>query len=63
MTTGTYQLYPANCSMPSISEGNRIIVAATDLLSACEVTVPATGATQREHARVLEKLTTILQGG
>ena len=55
MMTGTYRLYPMNCSMSAIYKGDRMIITATDLLDACEVTVMATGATRREHARVLEK--------
>ena len=47
MTTGTYKLYPMHCSMPAISEGDRTIIAAADLLDACKVIVPAHGTTRR----------------
>ncbi len=63
MTTGTYKLYPTNCSMPAISKGDRTIIAAADLLDACKVTVPANGAAQQEYARVITQLTKILSGG
>ncbi len=62
MATEMYKLYSTNYSMPAISEGDCMIAAAVDLLDACEVTVLANGATQREHVRVLEQFTTILNG-
>ena len=63
MTTGTYTLYPTNCSMPVISEGDCTTIKAVDLLNACKLIVLANGAIQQEHARVLKKLTKILDVG
>ena len=62
MITGTYRPYPKNYSMPAISEGDRTITAAADLLDACKKIVPANGTTRREYARVIAKLTEILSG-
>ncbi|KAL7524003.1 hypothetical protein ACHAXR_000396, partial [Thalassiosira sp. AJA248-18] len=40
--TGTYELYPSHCKVPSISEGDRTIIAATDLLHEIGSYVPTT---------------------
>ncbi|KAL7538190.1 hypothetical protein ACHAXR_008359, partial [Thalassiosira sp. AJA248-18] len=58
--TGTYELFPSHCNVPSISEGDRTIIAATDLLHEIGAYVPTTAAGKCAHSKILHKLTSVL---
>ena len=58
--TGTYELYPGHCKVPSISKGDCTILAATKLLCTIDSYVPTTAANKCAHAKVLKKLSTIM---
>ena len=60
LTTGTFRLYPAHCRTPTISEGDRTIMAATDLLRALQGIEPQSAAQRRRHIEILQRLTAIL---
>ena len=60
LTTGTFRLYPTHCRAPTISEGDRIIAAAADLLRALKGQEPESAAQQRQHMEILKQLTEIL---
>ena len=57
LTTGTFRLYPMHCRPPTISEGDRIVAAAADLLAALEQNEPASVTQRRQHTKILTQLT------
>ena len=58
--TGTYKLHPTHCRMPTISEGDQTIIAATELVRAWTSNVPKACQMKDDHARVIAKLTEIM---
>ena len=52
----TFRLYPAHYRTPTISEGDRIIAAATDLLKALQGEKPQSAAQCRQHTLILKQL-------
>ena len=60
MTTGTYALYPAYCKVPSISEGDRTIEAAAELLELFKGIVPNKTLQKVKHCEAVKKLTSVL---
>ena len=54
------KMYLAHCKIPSISEADLKVSAATDLVKFMQGRVPETAATKQQHNKVLEKLITIL---
>ena len=58
--TGTRELYPAHCNVPTISEADRTLLAAQDLLQAARVTIPNSAAQKLSHIAAIQKLTEIL---
>ena len=59
VNTGTYQIFPAHCKVPTISEGDLTIQAATDLLRELTTTIPETAAQKVRHVKILRELTDI----
>ena len=59
-TVGTYKLYPSHCKVPTISEADRTIIAAAELLDTIRVQIPTQADTKRQHLHVIEQLTEIL---
>ena len=61
--TGTYQIFPAHCAIPTISEGDLTIAAAADLMRELRATIPTTTQQKVRHAEALRDLTNILNNG
>ena len=59
--TGTYQIFPAHCQMPTISEGELTIQAATELLRELKASAPETVAQKVRHIKILRNLDNILK--
>ena len=59
-TVGTYKLYPSHCKVLTISEADRTIIAAAELLDTIRVQIPTQADTKRQHLHVIEQLTEIL---
>ena len=59
-TSGTYRVYLAHCKLPTISEEDSTIIAATELVRALDTTIPTNAAVKLKHAAVLQQLTTII---
>jgi len=59
-TAGTYKLYPTHCKVPTISEADRTIIAAAELLDTIRAQIPTQAETKRQHLNVIEQLTAIL---
>ena len=60
LTTGTYALYPAYCRVPAISEGDRTVMAAAELLDLFKTIVPRNTNEKVKYCDVIEKLTNTL---
>ena len=60
-STGTFRLYPAHCRTPTISEGDKIIMAAADPVDAMRVTQPKSILERKEWVSALKQQTNILQ--
>jgi len=58
--SGTCKLYPTHCKVPTISEADRTIMAATELLDRIRTQIPTQAETKRQHLSVIEKLIAIL---
>merc|ERR1711938_83511 len=56
-TTGTRELYPAHCQVPTISEADRTLLAAQELLTTMGATVPTTAKQKLRHISALQQLT------
>ena len=59
--SGTYKLYPAHCKAPVMSEADRTIVAASDLMKMLKIEVPTSADLKCKHASVIDQLTAILE--
>ena len=59
--TGTYRLYPTHCKVPTLSEADRTIIAATDLIENMRSMVPTSAEMKCRHAKAIEQLTEILE--
>ena len=60
MITGTYTLYPAWCKIPTISEGDRTVIAATEVLDLFKAIVPRGAREKVKHCESIKKLTSVL---
>ena len=60
VSEGTYALYPAYCRILVISEGERTVMVATDLLKQFRETMPGTVQQKVKHCKVLRGLTNII---
>jgi hypothetical protein len=57
---GTYRLDPSHWTLPSVSEHNTTVSAATDLLTSFRQFFPTTAADKQKHINTIQKLTAIL---
>ena len=57
LTTGTYALYPAHCKVQIISQGERTVMAAAELLDLFKTIVPRNTNKKVQHCNVIDKLT------
>ena len=58
--TGTYQLFPTHTKIPTISEDDLTIHAATDLLHSFRKIVPRSAKTKAQLAKAVKQLTSVL---
>jgi hypothetical protein len=58
--SGTYHLDPAHWTLPSVSEYNTTVSAATDLLTSFRQFFPTTAADKQKHINTIRKLTVVL---
>ena len=58
--TGTYRLDPTHWTMPTVSEQDKTIVAASDLLEMYEHIPPPSAKLKQKHIAILKELNTIL---
>ena len=63
MKTGTYRLYPKHSNTPTISEADKTILAAGDMLQKLQQAVAPPTELKLQHNRVINKLTNILNLG
>ena len=57
LNTGTYQIFPAHCKIPTISEGDLTIQAATELLRDMKASPPEIAAQKVHHIKYCVILT------
>ena len=55
------KIYPAHCEVPTISEADKTLIAASDILTAMQATVPHTAKAKLRHAKALQSLTEIIK--
>ena len=60
MKAGTYTLYPKHSRTPTISEADRTLIAAGDMLQRLQQAVSTTTEQKLQHNKVIDKLTDIL---
>ena len=58
--TGTYMIMPMHCKVPNISEQDKTIIAATELIESLRVTAPSTATDKSRHATTIADLTAII---
>jgi hypothetical protein len=58
--SGSLKLYPTHCKVPALSEDDRTIRTAHDLLRTLQLTPPPTADAQLKHCEIIERLTAIL---
>lgn len=60
--SGTYELFLAHSIVPGITEGDRDIVAATNLLEMFKKSVPVSASQKQNHCKMLSSLTNVPSG-
>ena len=60
VSTGTFRLYPAHYRTPTVSEGDRIILAAADLVDVLKMKQPELVRERRKHVSMLKQLMLVL---
>ena len=58
----TYNPFPAYSNVPTISESDRTVMAALDILEMFKISVPVSAIQKRNHCKILSSLTNILTG-
>ena len=58
--TGTYQIVPMHCKVPTMSDQYKTIIAATDLMESLRETAPSAAADKSWHATTIADLTAII---
>ena len=58
--TGTYKLYPKHSLIPALSEADRTLQAAQEMLSKLQTSIPEKAQNKIDHNKAIEKLTSIL---
>ena len=59
--TATYELFPAHCKVPTVSEEDQTLIAATELLEVMKATVPTQADLKCRHVKSIDDLTSILE--
>ena len=54
-------IYPEHCKVPTISEADKTLISASDLLTAMKSSVPHTTKAKLRHAKALQNLTMIIE--
>merc|ERR1711923_34188 len=60
MKAGTYKLYPKHSRTPTISEADKTLIAAGDMLQRLQQAVSTTTEQKLQHNKTIKKLTDIL---
>ena len=60
-TTATYELFPAHCKVPTVSEEDKTLIAATELLEVMKANVPTQADLKCRHAKSIDDLILILE--
>ena len=55
------KIYPEHCELPTISEADKNLISASDLLTAMQAAVPHTAKAKLRHAKALQNLTAIIE--
>ena len=55
------KIYPEHCELPTISEADKTLIAASDILTEMQAAVPHTAKAKLRHAKALTNLTTIIK--
>ena len=55
------RIYPEHCKIPTISEADKMLIAASDLLTAMKSVVPHTTKAKIRHAKSLQDLIAIIK--
>ena len=55
------RIYPEHCKIPTISEADKTLIAASDLLTEMSAAVPHTTKAELRHAKALHDLTAIIK--
>ncbi len=55
--------FPTHCSVPTIAEHDRTLLAAADLIQVLEASLPLSTEEKIRHTKIIEQLTEILQDG
>ena len=55
------RIYPEHCKVPTISEADKTIIPASDLLTSMKASVPHITKAKTRHAKVLQDLTAIIE--
>ena len=63
LKTGTYKLYPRHSKVPSISEADRTLLVAQEMLTKLQIATSKQATAKMQHNQALRKLTEILQQG
>ena len=58
--TGTYKVMPMHCKVPTISEQDKTVIAATELIEALRETAPSVATDKSWHATTIADLTAII---
>jgi len=61
--SGTYRLYPQHCRMPVISEEDRTVSAATELLEKMKKEIPPAAKEKKQWLKIIKKLQATLSHG
>ena len=59
-STGSYKLYPTHCKVPTISEADKTIIAANELMEVLKLNVPPQAKIKQKHINIIQQLTSII---
>ena len=55
------KIYLEHCKVPTISEADKTLISASDLLTAMQAAVPHTAKVKLRHAKALQNLTALIE--
>ena len=58
--TGTYKVMPMHCKVPTMSEQNKTIIDAKNLIKSLRETAPSAATAKSRHATIITDLTSII---